>query len=260
MLYEVITKGSNENNGSAQRKLAFSVASIMVVAGVLLLLADKRIFGNLLIIFGAIGFMNLLFLKRMESWFQDIFLVRLERVYSKVLYFALHGKNLILFFVGTFVLMILTIILFFSRMPDVELFPDSDPNYINVVCELPIGTDITGTNEFVEKLEKDMVTFFEPYKDVVESILSTVGKGDPMDFSAGAKPNQAIVTISFIDYEDRGDVSTGDLMAKLSDFALNRYPGVELEISKDEGGPPTGKPINLEIRGQDFDKLRNNFV
>ena len=243
------------------KKRALIIAFGLIVSGMLLLLTKWRIFPNLLIIFGIIGVMHQLFLRRWESWFQDIFLVKLERVYSRVLTYALQGKKLMLFFGGTFVLMIITIVLFFSSLPEVVLFPDADPNYINVVAELPIGTDITNTNEVINKIEDDIIIFLEPFKNeegepVTESILTTVGRGDPMDFSAGGKPNQAIITISFIDYELRGkENNTSEIMRKLSDHILGNYPGVELEVSKDEGGPPTGKPINLEIIGQDFDEL-----
>jgi len=145
-------------------------------------------------------------------------------------------------------------------MPDVTLFPDADPNYINIVAKLPVGTDITGTNEFIHQLEDDIIEFLEPYKNeanepITESVLTTVGKGDPMDFSAGGKPNEAIITVSFIDYEFRDNVNTSEIMQQLSQRIMGQYPGVELELSKDEGGPPTGKAVNLEIIGQDFDQL-----
>lgn len=254
---------ADANNGESkrQRKIALIFAATLIVLGFLLLLPGWRIVPNLLIVFGTLGVLHQLFLRRMESWFQDIFLVRLEKLYSRALKFALRGRNLLLFFGGTIVLLIVTIMLFFSRVPEVLLFPDADPNYINIVTELPTGTDITGTNEFIHKLENDIIEFFKPYKNdqdsaIVESILTTVGKGDPMDFSAGTKPNQAIITVSFIDYNLRGEENnTSEMMHDFSSYIMGRYPGVELEVSKDEGGPPTGKPINIEIIGQDFDKL-----
>ncbi|MCD4832962.1 MAG: efflux RND transporter permease subunit [Bacteroidales bacterium] len=255
-------KTSNGNGKSArQRKKAILFAVFLIVFGGLLLFTKMRILANLLILFGIIGITHRLFLQRMEEWFQDIFLIKLEKFYSRALKFALRGKNLLLFFGGTIALLVITIMLFFSRMPDITLMPDADPNYINIVVALPIGTDITRTNNFVNDLEDDIVDFFAPYKNengvpIVESILTTVGRGDPMDFSAGAKPNQAIITISFIDFEFRGDENnTSLIMNSLSNRVMGKYPGVELEVSKDDGGPPTGKPVNLEIIGQNFDKL-----
>ncbi|MFO7828813.1 MAG: efflux RND transporter permease subunit, partial [Bacteroidales bacterium] len=254
-------KNLNGNNKkSFRKKRALMVAAGLVLLGGILLIAGVKVFGNILILFGILGFLHVLFLRRMEAWFQDIFLIKLEKLYSRVITFALKGKNLLLFFFGTVVLLIITVVLFFSRMPDITLFPDADPNYINIVAKLPTGTDITGTNEFINNLEDDIIDFLEPYKNeknesITESVLTTVGKGDPMDFSAGAKPNEAIITVSFIDYEFRDGVNTSEIMRKLSDRIMGQYPGLELEISKDEGGPPTGRAINIEIIGQDFDQL-----
>ncbi len=255
-------KTSNGNGKSArQRKKAILFAVFLIVFGGLFLFTKMRILANLLILFGIIGITHRLFLQRMEAWFQDIFLIKLEKFYSRALRFALRGKNLLLFFGGTIALLVITIMLFFSRMPDITLMPDADPNYINIVVALPIGTDITRTNDFVNDLEDDIIDFFAPYKNdngvpIVESILTTVGRGDPMDFSAGTKPNQAIITISFIDFEFRGDENnTSVMMNSLSNQVMGKYPGVELEVSKDDMGPPTGKPVNLEIIGQEFDEL-----
>jgi multidrug efflux pump subunit AcrB len=248
-------KNSDEENSQRKRKMGIIAALSMIGFGVLFVMANKMIFGNLLLLFGIIGILNLFFLSRMESWFQEVFLVRLERVYSRALRYALRGKNLLVFFFGTLFLMIITMGLFFGSQPDVTLFPDSDPNYINVVAELPVGTDITGTNAFMQQMEADIFKFIEKDKEIVESVLSTVGKGDPNDFSSSGSPNKALLTVSFIDYELRGGKSTREIMRELSKNFQNKYPGVELTVSKDENGPPTGKPINLEIIGQDFDEL-----
>jgi len=256
-------KNGDERQSKNKKKIGLYIALGLMSIGSLMLVAGNTIFGNLLIIFGFIGVLNLLFLSRMESWFQDVFLIRLERVYSKVLRYALRGRNLIIFFFGTIFLMVFTMGLYFGSSPEVVFFPTGDPNYVNIVAELPVGTDITGTNNFVKELEDDLYEYLldegalipNDTNSVVESILSTVGQGDPNDFSSGGSSNKALITVSFIDYEFRGDINTSDIMSGLSTKFLGRYPGVELEISKDEGGPPTGKPINLEIIGNNFDKL-----
>ncbi|MDA3893280.1 MAG: efflux RND transporter permease subunit [Salinivirgaceae bacterium] len=257
------TKGVTKESEAKTRKVGLYSGIIMIVLGGLLLLANKMTIGNLLVLFGIIGIFNMLFLSRMESWFQDIFLVKLERVYEKALRFAIKGWNLVFFFGGTILLMIITIMLFFTSSPNIVLFPDSDPGFINIVAELPVGTDITGTNDFVYKLEEDIIGFLKEEgalipndtTSVVESILATVGKGDPNDFSSSGSPNKALITVSFIDFDLRGEMNTSLIMRDLSDFLAGRYPGVELAVTKNSMGPPTGKPINLEIIGQDFDQL-----
>jgi multidrug efflux pump subunit AcrB len=250
--------GNNSNNVQSvkQRRMGLYLAIGLIGFGGLLLLTGARLFPNLLILLGIIGLLNLLFLRHMESWFQEIFLVKLEKWYSATLKYALSRKRLLYFFFGTIALLIITIMLYFRSQPETLYFPDSDPNYVNIICELPTGTDITATNEFALQLEEDIIDFLEPNKDVIESVLSTVGKGDPMDFSAGAKPNELIVIVSFVDYELRGTKSTSKLMREMTDHFHGKYPGVELEIAKEDNGPPsTYKDINLEVIGDEFDRL-----
>ncbi len=248
------------NNTKKQKRKALMIAISMFVIGFLFVLGKVMVFGNLLMIFGFIGILHKLFLQRLESWFQDIFLTKLERVYSRVLHYALKGKRLLLFFGGTMMLLIITIMLFFSNVPDVVFFPNTDPKQVNVIVKLPEGTDITATNELVNVIEEDVTEFYKPYvnkegEPIVESILTTVGKGDPYAIGEGGKPNEAIIIISFIDFEFRGKVSTSTMLSELSSHMMGKYPGIELEVSPPQDGPPTGKPINLEIIGQDFDQL-----
>jgi multidrug efflux pump subunit AcrB len=37
--------------------------------------------------------------------------------------------------------------------------------------------------------------------------------------------------------------------------AVKGYPGTQITVSKNEGGPPQGAPINIEIRGENYDKI-----
>ncbi|NBC83243.1 MAG: AcrB/AcrD/AcrF family protein [Bacteroidetes bacterium] len=246
---------SNKDENGKPKKRGLKIAIGMTVFGVLMIIVSATAFGNLLVIFGILGLAYHLFLYRTESWFQDIFLVKLENVYLKTLKFALFNGRPWLFFGGTILLLFFTIAFYFGSQPKVLLFPEGDPNYINVVVELPTGTDITATNAFTREMEDDIIEFLEPYDKAVESILTTVGKGNPDEISSEAKPNQAIITISFVDYEDRGDVNSAIVMRKLTEEFVDRYPGVTMEVSKDEGGPPAGKPINIEITGPEFNQL-----
>ena len=245
----------NAPQTSERKRKGLRIAFILIGVGILFLLIKAMVMGNLLIIFGLLGVFYHTLLHWAESWFKDVFLTKLENAYLKVLNYALHGVRPLLFFFGTIILLIFTIIFYFARRPEVLFFPDNDPSYINVIAELPMGTDITATNKFVKKMEEDIYTFFEPHKDIVESILTTVGKGNPEDFSAGTKPNEALVTISFVDWQDRAEKSTSLIMRELSKELIGKYPGVQLEILKDNNGPPAGKPINIEIIGREFNKL-----
>ncbi len=233
--------------------------SILLAIALLFYAAGINWLGTLAVIFAIIGLMNLLFLSRLAMWFQKVGLVWLENIYTQFIKFALKGAIPAYFLGGTVVLMFLTMIFYFGGNPKVEFFPSGDPNLVNVVAELPIGTDVEVTDSVMRIIEEDVMNILEPDTAVVESILTLVGKGAVSEnegFSGrGGSLNRGIITINFVDFEDRGGRSTKKILEGLAEKMVGNYPGIILTVEKQEEGPPTGKPINLELIGQDFDQL-----
>ncbi|MCB0634317.1 MAG: efflux RND transporter permease subunit, partial [Lewinella sp.] len=96
-----------------------------------------------------------------------------------------------------------------------------------------------------------------PYSDIVEAVLSQIGEntsdpnGPP---EPGVSPHKARLTVSFVPTEERHGISTFEVMDKIRE-AVKGYPGVTISVDKNADGPATGKPINLEIQGEDIDRL-----
>jgi multidrug efflux pump subunit AcrB len=88
----------------------------------------------------------------------------------------------------------------------------------------------------------------------VKSVLTTVGVGNDQ-FEVGNKPNEALTTVSFVEYEFRDGISTPAIMKELTEGLLYKYPGVVLSVEKDQTGPPAGDPISIEIAGNEFEEL-----
>ena len=254
-----IRVGGTEYDSKPNKKKGYTIAFIMLAVSIPFYLMKAYFLANLLTLFATIGILNLLIFHKAESWFQQVFLVWLEKIYTRSLIFALSKKRPMWFFIGTIALLFFTLILFGIRSPQVNFFPVNAPNYINIVAELPIGTDISETDRFMkEQLEEDVFTLIEPYQDIVKSVLTTVGKGgeeDLSNMSVGGTPHKALTTITFVDYEYRKKNDTRAIMREISESLIGKYPGVQLSIEKDAMGPPAGKPINIEIVGQEFDQL-----
>jgi multidrug efflux pump len=247
-----------DQNPKPKKKKSLIVVGILALMSVLFYIGGVHSMGTLCMIFALIGILNVFALNAAARWFQNVFLVKLENFYLKFVSFALRKNNPYYFLGGTFLLLIVTISMYFNSNPNIVNFPSSDPKYINVLCDLPIGTDITATNKFMLDVEKDVFEILEPYDEVVKSVLTTVGAGarlenDMSDLSE--KMFRGLITISFVDYQERGGINTSGILTELNDKMLGRYPGVEMTIEKQAEGPPAGKPINLEIIGRDFDQL-----
>lgn len=240
------------------KKQAFKFIIPLLILSAISYTVGWYILGGLSGFFGIIGLANVLFLNRLSIWFKNVFLVWLEAFYEKVIHFAIKGRNSVLFIGGTIFLMIATLIFMGSRNLKVVNFPSSYPAYINVIAELPIGTDIYTTDEFMETLEKDVFDILEPSKKIVKNVLTTVGDGAKSEndaFEISTTPNQGLITINFIDYELREGINTFNILKELGDKLVGKYPGVFISVEKPLEGPPAGKPINLEISGKEYESL-----
>jgi multidrug efflux pump subunit AcrB len=254
-----IKVGGTEYDSAPNKKKGYTIALSMIGIAIPLYLVKAYFLANLITLFAIIGILNLAIFHKAEMWFQNVFLVWLERIYLRSLKYALRGKNPLWFFFGTVLLLLFTMVLFGIRQPEVNFFPVNQPNYINVIAEFPVGTDITETDRFMrEQLEEDIFRIIEPNRDIVKSVLTTVGQGgeeDLSNMSVGGTPHKALSTVTFVDYEFRKGVNTREIMRELSNELIGKYPGVILSIEKDDMGPPSGRAINIEIRGQEFAEL-----
>jgi multidrug efflux pump len=246
--------------GKINRKKSLRILLIVVGLAVLLYLVKFFVLANLLMIAVLIVLLNMFVFNALGKWFKNVFLVRLETIYHKVLAFALRGLNPYLFLAGTFILLIVTIAFFMMRRPNVLFFSDNDPDYMNVLAELPVGTNIDETNSFSLQFENDINSILKPYDKIIESKLMNVGEGavleNDMDFFAN-RDNKCLMTVSFVDYRERNGINTSKIMKELTDSLTNKYAGVQVTFEKNSMGPPAGKAINIEVSGKDYDKLIN---
>lgn len=242
----------------SNKKRILIITVILWAVAALFYLGGSNTIANLIVIGTLITLFNVYYFKSKGQWFQDVALPKMEDFYLRILQFALRKWNPTFFLIGTFFLLIFTLVLLGIRQPKVEFFPSSDPQYVNVLAELPIGTDITATDEFMTQLENQVYETLTPYNSIVESVLTNVGSGSNSEgdmFAAGETPNKGRMTITFVDYEERGDISTSDVMKEIGDAVIGKYPGAQVSVEKSAQGPPTGKAINIEISGHDFEKI-----
>ena len=173
--------------------------------------------------------------------------------------FSLSGSWSYVFFFGTTGLLILSFLLMNIFPPRVVFFPKTDPKYINIFIEFPVGTDVMTTNAFSYEIEDKVIKLMEPYGPLVESVVSSVGEGtadpnDPSAFGQKDTPNKARLTINFQEFQFREGISTAQIMDEVRESLIG-YPGVQITVDQNSDGPPTGKPISIEITGDDFEEL-----
>jgi len=190
------------------------------------------------------------------------FITKLENLYERFLSYALNGKKPIGIVTGTFGLLFLAVLLMFTFPPKILFFPNTDAKQVFVYVEYPIGTDIEETNTISMEIEQDIETYLKKYEVngenfLITSVIGQVGEGtaDPSRGQEGGKtPNKARITIDFVKFQDREGVSSETVLKEVREL-LQGYPGVSIVVDKPSDGPPTGPPINIEVKGDDYELI-----
>ena len=240
----------------------FFLGVIFIIAGLISGIKGLNAAGLLLALAGLLRVINTKFLTPGTEWFQTKFLPGLETYYERTLQFALKGKRPRVFFLGTFGLLIFSVMLFKIFPPKVLFFPETPPKQVYVYLEYPIGTDIEVTNKLSIEVENKIQNHLKKYEVdgrnvLITSVIGQVGEGtsDPnQGQSGGTTPNKARITVDFVKFIDRGDIDTEDVLIEIREL-LKDIPGVDIVVDRPADGPPAGAPINIEVAGDDYELL-----
>lgn len=259
VLISLYMKVQTEHRKPKRRRLLFTLLLLSVLSA-FFHAVKMPAWGNLMIWGIIITLLNVYLLIPFSFYFQKHWLVKLENAYERLITFSLTGIRPWLFFWGAFGLLAASVIFLIIRAPKVSFFPVNEPQYVNIFIEYPLGTDIEKTNTETIRIYHRLMEIIEPYKEVVEAVISNVGEGtsDPMDgagaAASGKTPHKARITVSFVEWEKRGGISTNEIMEAIRDH-IAIFPGATITVGKNRTGPPVGKPINIEVSGDDYEVL-----
>src|SRR5690606_33655333 len=197
------------------------------------------------------------YLKRVIENFQTRLWPRVQENYRRVIRWCLNGWRPAGIFAGVLVLLVFSIVFTGIRKPPVVFFPNGDPNFIFAYIRLPIGTDQVVTDSITRVVEDRVIQALGKDNKVVESVISNVAIGaseNPFDVGLQASPHLGKVTVAFVKFAERDGQSTKVYLDDIRD-AVAGIKGAEISVSQEQNGPPTGKPINIEISAEDFNIL-----
>ncbi len=168
----------------------------------------------------------------------------------------------------------------------VEFFPKVDPGNLYVNIDPPEGADLEYLDRVVKKVEiaingvideadssnvahlSDYVKSnqFKTHETATgEKFLSTSDLANiehiyaaVKETSGGKSFSQSLpnhIGVQFIDLADRKKPSALDVEEIRK--RVKSIPGARITVEEQEGGPPTGAPVNIEISGDDFRVLGN---
>ena len=244
----------NWTKGTTITSIGFIVISLISHIG------GAHGFGNFAIVLWLLFLLNKFVLVKWIFAFQTNVWPTVQRGYMRTLTWALDHR--VISFSSVIVLLILSFVLIAVRSPKVVFFPSSEPNFAYVYLTMPEGTDQEKTNEVLKQLEAKVyhTLAMDPAKNIsnplVTSVISNVkvGATDQNSGEIGDYPNRGKITVSFVKFADRHGKSTQALLDKLREN-IKDIPSTKITVDKESNGPPTAKPILIELTGENLDSL-----
>lgn len=248
---------SHDQNEVYKPKFDKKVKKVLMYIGVVAVIAYVINFGlgNFVVLAALLYLLQHFYLEKAIRKFQNSSWPKFQDRYAKFLNWALHRPYKIL--LGTLGLLVFSIIFTIIRQPKFVFFPTADPNFAYVYISLPVGTDQAYTNEVTKKVVKNVTQVINKIgTQNVSSIISNVTKGvtDPQDEDQGDYPNRGKVTVAFVQFGERKGQPSSFYLAEIRK-AVKGIPGAEISVTQEKAGPPTAKPISIEITGDDLDSI-----
>lgn len=188
--------------------------------------------------------------------FQHYILPKTMGEYEKLLHWTLKGRRPYWLFSGLVVMLFFSFVMVGIVKPKVNFFPDGDPNSILVYVKSPVGTDVKVTDSITRVVEQKVLDAVGRDNPDVESMQSNVALGASDElFDSGIKvSHRGKITVNFVEYNLRMVAKTSPYLEKIRQ-AVADVPGVEIFVEKNESGPPTGKPVNIELSSENLEEL-----
>ena len=246
----------DDEDAPVNKRNVYRTTAVIALISIPFYLLGARGVGNLTI-FVAISFLgHELFGYKVLRRFQSHFIPALMTKYENTLKWILKGKRPAYALGGMVALFVFTLVLNGILKPKVVFFPDNEPNTINTFIKMPIGTQIEVTDSVSRIAENRIMSVLGEKNPIVESVVTNVAflASDNTFDNSSKSSNLAKIAINFVEYKYRHGQRTSVYMNKMRE-ALKDIPGAEIVVDKIKMGPPTGKPVNIEISGEDLGKL-----
>lgn len=237
-----------------EKKRSFLITSALLgVAALVGYASGSVVMGNFAVTLYVLYLLYRFLLEKAVIVFQKKLWPAFQNLYARFLNRVLNFPKTTMLAMG--VLLVASIMVSFGGNPNVILFPKSDPNFIFVYVTLPVGTDVDVTDSITSVVEDRVYSVIGRDNPIVESVITNIALNASEDqFDRSATSNKGKVGVAFVEYSKRGGVNTRNYMDKIRD-AVKDIAGVEFTIDQEQGGPPTPKPISVEIRGENLEEL-----
>lgn len=165
-------------------------------------------------------------------------------LYMRTVRFALHRPALIL---GLAVGLLVVVIGAYGKLGNgVEFFPSVEPDYGQVIVHARGNLSLDEKDKTLGQVEKTVLA-----TDGLETVYTRVGE-QPRGSSEITEDTIGVIQFEFADWQKR--LPAHAIMDQIRERTQS-IPGVLIEVTAPRAGPPTGKPIQVQLAALDPAKL-----
>jgi multidrug efflux pump subunit AcrB len=186
-------------------------------------------------------------------WFMQRGLPPILDRYERLLQGALARRGRVL--AGSLATLILVLVAFGLFNAGIEFFPENiPPNTVYVQVQAPLGTPVEETDRLVRQVEAEIRAL--PDSQDIESVVATVGSMLTAGFGGRSTGSHlATVAVNLVDYRYRRS-DAFEILERMRSTVGRDIAGADISVEVPNLGPPTGRPVTIEITGEDPDVLR----
>ena len=172
----------------------------------------------------------------------------LDWIYLIALRGALRHPFLVIF--GGIGILVGTFMAFMVANAGVEFFPDVEPEVAQVQIHARGNMSVNERDDLVKAVEREILAMNSEHREL-RSVYS-VTKADIGGRSGGEELAEDVIgtiALEFGDWDKRRKVDTilDDIRTRTAPI-----PGIQIELTKDDGGPGGGKAVALQLTSPDF--------
>ncbi len=146
--------------------------------------------------------------------------------------------------VGAVAILVLVQVVYGAFGKGVEFFPEVEPENAKVNVRARGNLSVWEQKDILEKVEARILPMTE-----FKTVYTRIGK---QQNSEEAEDIIGSVSLEFKDWQDRRPAN--EILAEISERTKD-IAGIEIDFRKQEEGPPTGKPINIQLSSRKTDLL-----
>lgn len=132
----------------------------------------------------------------------------------------------------------------------VDFFGSSEPKYANVEIRAQGNLSVQESRELVQEVEQIVL-------DIPGVLVTTASSSGSSIFGGGGETSKdqiGRITVELADAKDLDSGSAIGVIYEIRDRTAN-IPGIKVGVDIPEGGPPVGRPINVQLESHDRGKL-----